>query len=61
MTLSANGDGRNIVMKCDLCGLRTRSLRRVNGSWRNPKTGKTVMVGAAWVCPRCLAKMGGGK
>ena len=48
-------------MKCDLCGRRTKSLRRVNGAWKNPKTGKTVMVGAAWVCPRCLAKMGGSK
>lgn len=61
MTLSANGDGRNIVMKCDLCGRRTRSLRRVAGTWRDPKTGKVVKAGVAWVCQWCLAKMGGSK
>lgn len=50
-------------MKCDLCGGRTKSLKRITGHWLNPKNGRKVLSGVAWAYPDCVAKMrrGGGR
>ena len=63
MSMSSNRSGQNIVMKCDICGRQTKSLRKVNGHWINPTTKRKVTDRPAWVCKTCFAKIakGGGK
>lgn len=57
MSLSSQKDGRYIVLRCDICGERVISLRRVNGHWLNPKTKRKAADNPAWVCSSCLDKM----
>lgn len=60
MSLDCYKNGSHITMKCDLCGRRTKSLKRITGHWLNPRNGRKVLSGGAWACPDCVAKMRSG-
>lgn len=57
MSLSSYNNGSNIVLKCDVCGRPTNSLRRVSGVWVNPKTKRKITNRPGWLCLACFEKL----
>lgn len=61
MGLESTKAGYNVCLRCDICGRRTRGLKRIRGHWLNPKTGRKVTDTDAWACQACVLRIRNGR